>query len=67
MLLDFGPADDPGRAAALDFVLAHARRRDAMTLWHLLTRGQRAKSATASTTVWPRWRRRRRASRATRC
>ena len=39
MLLDFGPPDAPGRSAALDFVLANARRRDAMTLWHLLTRG----------------------------
>jgi hypothetical protein len=38
-LLDFGPPDDPARAAALDLVLSSARRRDAMTLWHLLTRG----------------------------
>ena len=37
--LDFGPADDPARAAALDTVLTAARRRDALTLWHLLTRG----------------------------
>ncbi len=38
MLLDFGAAGDPGRAAALELVLSTARRRDAMTLWHLLTR-----------------------------
>jgi ferric-dicitrate binding protein FerR (iron transport regulator) len=33
---DFGPPD--GRAAALREVLARARRRDAVTLWHLLSR-----------------------------
>ncbi|MEO7272215.1 MAG: FecR domain-containing protein [Vicinamibacterales bacterium] len=38
-LLDFGPPTDPGRAAALDTVLSTARRKDALTLWHLLTRG----------------------------
>jgi hypothetical protein len=38
-ILDFGPANDPGRAAALETVLSAARRRDALTLWHLLTRG----------------------------
>jgi hypothetical protein len=38
-LLDFGSAADGRRAEALDFVLANARRRDAMTLWHLLSRG----------------------------
>ena len=38
-LLDFGP-DRPGdRAAALDTVLSEARKRDALTLWHLLSRG----------------------------
>lgn len=37
--LDFGRPDDPGRAAALDLVLSRARRRDALTLWHLLSRG----------------------------
>lgn len=37
--LDFGPAADPGRSAALDLVLSRARRRDALTLWHLLSRG----------------------------
>jgi len=39
MVLDFGPGDDPRRAAALDLVLSTARRRDALSLWHLLTRG----------------------------
>ena len=38
-LLDFGAPDDPRRAAALDLILSTARRRDAMTLWHLLARG----------------------------
>jgi len=38
-LLDFGSAHDPARAAALDTVLSSARRKDALTLWHLLTRG----------------------------
>ena len=33
------PPSEPRRAAALDLVLANARRRDALTLWHLLTRG----------------------------
>ena len=39
MVLDFAPPDDSRRAAALDLVLSAARRRDALTLWHLLTRG----------------------------
>jgi hypothetical protein len=39
LLLDFGRADDPGRAAALDLVVSAARRRDGLSLWHLLTRG----------------------------
>lgn len=39
--LDFGGPGDPGRAAALDLILSHARRRDALTLWHLLSRGTR--------------------------
>jgi hypothetical protein len=39
MLIDFGALDDPRRAAALDLVLSTARRRDALSLWHLLTRG----------------------------
>jgi hypothetical protein len=38
-VLDFEEVTDPRRAAALELVLANARRRDAMTLWHLLTRG----------------------------
>lgn len=38
-LIDFGRADDPRRAAALATVLSQARRRDALTLWHLLQRG----------------------------
>jgi hypothetical protein len=37
--LDYGPADDPARAGALDYVLTSARRQDALTLWHLLSRG----------------------------
>jgi hypothetical protein len=38
-VLDFGGPGDPRRAASLDAVLAQARRRDALTLWHLLRRG----------------------------
>jgi hypothetical protein len=38
-LLDFGAADDPGRVAAFELVVSSARRRDALTLWHLLSRG----------------------------
>ena len=38
-ILDFERPDDPRRAAALDLVLSTARRRDALTLWHLLSRG----------------------------
>jgi hypothetical protein len=37
--LDFGAPGDPGRDAALDLILSRARRRDALTLWHLLSRG----------------------------
>lgn len=36
--LDFGRADAPARAAALQVVLDSARPRDALTLWHLLSR-----------------------------
>jgi hypothetical protein len=36
--LDFGTADEAGRAAALQTVLDDARPRDALTLWHLLSR-----------------------------
>jgi hypothetical protein len=38
-ILDFGGPQHPERAAALDTVLSQARRRDALTLWHLLQRG----------------------------
>jgi hypothetical protein len=38
-ILDFASPDDPRRAAAFEAVLSHARRRDALTLWHLLRRG----------------------------
>jgi len=37
--LDFGRADDPARAGALALILANARVRDRLTLWHLLSRG----------------------------
>ena len=37
--LDFGTPGDPQRSAALETVLSSARQRDALTLWHLLTRG----------------------------
>jgi hypothetical protein len=39
-ILDFSSTDDvSGRQAALDTVLREARRNDALTLWHLLSRG----------------------------
>jgi FecR protein len=38
-ILDYGLADDPRRTGALDLILTSARRKDAMTLWHLLSRG----------------------------
>ncbi|HEU4936605.1 MAG TPA: FecR domain-containing protein [Vicinamibacterales bacterium] len=38
-VLDFKAADDPRRAASFDLVLSSARREDAFTLWHLLSRG----------------------------
>ena len=41
-ILDFSPASDARRAAALDTVLAGARLKDAFTLWHLLSRGTTA-------------------------
>ena len=44
-LLDYGPADAEARAAALALVLTNARRADALTLWHLLTRGSEAERA----------------------
>ncbi len=37
--LDFGAKDDPRRGEALDLIVSSARRRDGLTLWHLLTRG----------------------------
>jgi hypothetical protein len=38
-ILDFGPPDDPRRGAAFELVVSTARRRDSLTLWHLLARG----------------------------
>lgn len=38
-LLDFGDVKDSGRAAAFEQVMSSARPRDALTLWHLLSRG----------------------------
>ena len=38
-LLDYGPADAAARSEAIDYLLANARRQDALTLWHLLSRG----------------------------
>ena len=38
-ILDFARADDARRPAAFEAVLSQARRRDALTLWHLLQRG----------------------------
>jgi hypothetical protein len=38
-ILDFSPTTDARRGAALDTVLAGARAKDALTLWHLLSRG----------------------------
>ena len=38
-ILDFGSVSDPARGRALEAVLSAARKRDALTLWHLLTRG----------------------------
>ena len=38
-VLDFGGADPLARASALEMVLSRARARDALTLWHLLSRG----------------------------
>ena len=44
-ILDFAPLDDSRRAAAFDLVVSSARRRDALTLWHLLTRGTSSERA----------------------
>ena len=38
-ILDFSPTGDVRRRAALDIVLSGARTKDALTLWHLLSRG----------------------------
>jgi FecR-like protein len=38
-ILDFSPGSDPRRSAALEAVLSLSRKRDALTLWHRLTRG----------------------------
>jgi len=38
-ILDFASPDDSRRGAAFDLVVSSARRRDALTLWHMLTRG----------------------------
>ena len=38
-VLDFGEADEQARTRALDLILSQARPRDALTLWHLLSRG----------------------------
>jgi len=39
-VLDFGPSGDPSRDEALRTVLSEARKKDALTLWHLLSRTQ---------------------------
>jgi hypothetical protein len=44
-VLDFGNADAAARAEAFQFVLSEARRRDTLTLWHLLSRGSDAERA----------------------
>ena len=38
-ILDFSPTTDVRRGAALDTVLTGVRVKDALTLWHLLSRG----------------------------
>jgi len=38
-ILDFSPTGDVRRKQALDTVLRQSRQRDALTLWHLLSRG----------------------------
>lgn len=38
-ILDFGGPDHPQRASAFALVISQARRRDALTLWHMLSRG----------------------------
>lgn len=46
-VLDFGDRADPRRTAALDLIVSSARRRDALTLWHLLSRGSVSERARA--------------------
>jgi hypothetical protein len=41
-ILDFPQTENVSRASALDIVLGASRRRDALTLWHLLSRGSPA-------------------------
>jgi hypothetical protein len=50
-ILDFAPTQSVSRAAALDAVLVTARRRDALTLWHLMSRG----TAEERGRVYDRW------------
>jgi hypothetical protein len=44
-ILDFGRFDDPQRDAAFELIVSAARRRDALTLWHMLSRGTTAERA----------------------
>jgi hypothetical protein len=44
-ILDFAPTQDVRRAAALETVLRLARTKDALTLWHLLSRSTPAERA----------------------
>jgi hypothetical protein len=44
-ILDFSPTQDVRRPAALDTVLSRSRPKDALTLWHLLSRGTHAERA----------------------
>lgn len=44
-ILDFGHGDAGARAEAFHFVLTTAGRKDALTLWHLLSRGSAAERA----------------------
>ena len=39
-VLDFGSSGDPSRDEALRTILSEARKKDALTLWHLLSRTQ---------------------------
>jgi FecR protein len=50
-ILDFSQTENVSRAAALDTVLATARRRDALTLWHLMSRGSKEERGR----VYDRW------------